>query len=263
VTLSEEAGQASPIAKELANVNSTSFFTQVPKGLVGLLSIDGALIKAVAQSALDSTPEKERQEAQVAIAPLMGAKEFGLVVRPQKGASPLPELAILLETADAVALSKTISTMIATGAGSQGFLPPFKTKDFNGVSVQYALSPFGAGIYIGNTDTHVLLTSAESLMTELIAIQKGGPGGALDDYSKESKELLSNPQGVAAFQVNYASVAELIDGLSASLGIFTGGQPLMEAKELDALRSLGKTAVQLLFKNNTISFISRSESAST
>ncbi len=173
----------------------------------------------------------------------------------------MPELAVLVNSSEAPAMIASASALISAGAGAQGFLPPFQKKQIQGVAVEYALSPFGAGVYLCASGNQAIVSTSEGILTEILTNQKESKSSALDGLSADSKSLLSSANSLALMHVDYSRVAALIEGLSASLGIFTGGQPLVENSVLESLKKYGQSTASFAFSNRALQFVSRTETA--
>lgn len=256
VIFASDTQGANPAITELQKVSASSFATQFPAGLVGFISLDGAIAKAI----IGSMAEKDKTpEIQPMLETALSVEEIGIALRPQQGASPLPELVLVLQSSKSAELAQMISAAITAGASSQGFLSPFQKKEIQGVTVDYALSPFGAGVYVAASGNQVILSTSEPIISEVIAGAKENSGKALEAMSTESKEVINSKGSLVLAHVDYTKVTGLIQGLSASLGIFTGGKPLVEDKELERINSYGQTSAVVSVVDSSIRFTTRTE----
>jgi hypothetical protein len=228
------------------------------------ISIDGAPLRYGIEgllplaAAAEGVTSKQKEFAQQ----LLTVEELGIISRAQTGAAPFPELAILLSTKKAKEIAAGLKDVIGAGVEGQGFLSGFQRKEINGLAVDYSLSPFGVGIFIGSTADTVILASSESILTSFA--KDGTKKEAVPAQFEERNYNLVVAENLAASGIiSFPKIATAIDGLSASLGIFTGGKPLVEEQQLTLLRGLGSAAFSIELRNDAVNLVFRGPTGET
>ncbi|MFM1848955.1 MAG: hypothetical protein RL417_2429 [Pseudomonadota bacterium] len=231
----------------LASAGAHPGVKNAPANAVGVLSIDGAVIRAAKIGALSKASPEEKSQIESATAALEGLKGLSLVVRNAAGASPFPELTFVIDTGDPAALHGTLKIMLG-GLAASGGLPvsSWQTKEIAGSKVDFMSSPIGVGLFIGTVKNAVVLSSAEGAFQDLL----GGKTSTEVAQFFSSDHLKGDKAPVALLYLSGNRLVGLIESVQASMAMFTGGKPLVEPEEIASLRSLGAVGTAVSFGND-------------
>jgi len=220
-----------------------------PPNPVGILSVDGAILRTVRSQSLKGLSPEERSQAESMSAPIDRIQGLSLVVRNAAGASPFPELSLLIESDDAAALQETLKGLVGMMAAGGGLpVSAWQTKDIEGTKVDFMASPIGVGLFMGSVKNTLVLSTADAAIGDLITGKKAPEveatltGGAL--------------KGVAAplllFYTSGERVGNFIESLQASMAMFTGGKPLVEPDGMQSIRSMGTIGTAVSFADDAL-----------
>lgn len=144
---------------------------------------------------------------------------FGLAL--PAGASPFPDVYMLMRTSDPAVVLSTLKVLL----GKQKLLSAWQSQTIAGTEVQLALSPMGVGAFLAVREDQVLLATSRGAMEKLLT--KGGktPG------AEKGTMLLLNANG--------QQILDLIKTLQGTLSMFTGGQTAVDLGQYQSLAQIG------------------------
>lgn len=137
------------------------------------------------------------------------------------GASPFPDVYMLMRTSDPTVVLSTLKVLL----GKQKLLSAWQSQTIAGTEVQLALSPMGVGAFLAIRDDQVLLATSRGAMEKLLT--KGGktPGA-------EKGTMLQ-------LTANGQQILDLIKTLQGTLSMFTGGQTAVDLGQYQSLAQIG------------------------
>lgn len=211
----------------------------VPEATAFLVSIDGKFMTGLRDLGLKHMPNEEKEAFKNQFVLLDLLKSFGVAIRGGAG-SPFPELFLIGASDKASELSQSLQQIIGLGLGATGLpLSAWQTKEIEGVKVNYALTPFGIGIYIGASKHAVIIGTSELGVTDALKVSSGKANSMAESIKGAGKELFSERSGPIVFYGNLPQVASMIESLEGSMAMFTGGKSTFDKAQIDRLRSMG------------------------
>lgn len=220
-----------------------------PPNPVGILSIDGTVLRAVRTSALKSLSPEERTQAESISAPVDTIQGLSLIVRNAAGASPFPELTILLDSEDPAALQATLKQLVG-GLAAGGGLPvsAWQTKEIEGAKIDFMASPIGVGVFMGTVKNILVISTADAAISDLL-----GGKTAPEVEAALAKSVLNGVSApLALFYTSGDRIAHFLESLQASMAMFTGGKSLVEPDDMKSIRSLGTIGTAVNFTNDAL-----------
>lgn len=234
----------SPRAKELVK--------KVPADLTFLLNLDGAVLKSAKDSTLSQMAPEEKEAVGSMVGFVDSIKEIGVGLRNQTGASPFPELLIVAETTNPNELADLLKMQLSGFAGQGGFLSPLQEKDVDGTKVSYSISPFGAGLFLATGKDSLIIASTEQLTKDLLSGAKSSSSTFTKSLSPRSQELMSNDRSILVAYSNFDKMATMVEQTQGSLSMFTGGQQLVDQKQMDQMRAMGSSTLSLQYQDGLL-----------
>jgi hypothetical protein len=201
----------------------------VAPGAASSVVLDGAFLAPFLGGLNSQLPDSERATIDSVLGGALGAS-----VSIRNG-QPFPELTIAIAHKDSAKAAKAIIDRISMAASS-GELPlmPSQAKEVNGVQVTTMNSMFGVGVSVANKGEVLALSTSDSGASLAVGGDKGHKSDGL---------TLSNPEQLMQLSLNGPRIVEIIRGLQGSLGMFTGGAPLMPEEEINKIAALGEMKV--------------------
>lgn len=215
----------------------------VPESTAFLVSFDGKLLTGLRDIGLKHAPNEEKEAFKNQFVLLDLLKSFGVAIRAGAGGSPFPELFLIGGSDKATELSQSLQQIIGLGLGATGLpLSAWQTKEIEGVKVNYALTPFGIGIYIGASKNAVIIGTSELALGDALKVSGGKASSMGEKIKGAGKELFHDRSGPIVVYGNLPQVASMIESLEGSMAMFTGGKSSFDKSQIDRLRAMG-TAV--------------------
>jgi hypothetical protein len=175
--------------------------------------------------------------------------------------SPLPDIFLLLESADREQLGSFLESSLGMAMSLAGQNATWQTKEIEGTPTKYFTTLIGAGVYMSSPSNtkSVLIGSSDSVVKDLITAQSGrSPAAILPEVLKG--QLAS--ANVASFYFNFAKIADVLDSAKNTLAMFTGGNSeLNEVLESANIRSWGLSAGRISYTPGVLAINSSFEAA--
>jgi len=212
----------------------------VPQQTALWLSVSGALIKL----GLEQTAKEQAPVTEDHLKTLGQLQSLGIALIPSEGAQLFPGISIIAQHSNAADLMVELKKSLqAQQSQSPIPLSQWQTKQVDGKSVDYILSPLGLGLYLASSGDKVILSTNEDTLKKIFQTQAG---------KHPRLASASTASSLAEFYLNADGIARLIDSLQGSLSMFTGGQPLVSPEDMKMVRSLGESFWALSYSDETI-----------
>ena len=217
---------------------------KVPGNLLGLISVDGRMLASIKNTAMSEVPVEKQRVLQNQLALVDNIEGLGLGIRTAQGASPFPEVMVLIRSGKAeetkAGLQEHVKTAMMSGGPGLGGMP-WSEKDVMGVKVSYVLTPFGVGLYLGHSGELVFLASSEGAIQDLLKAEKDSDQALVAQLSRETRKIAENSNSLAMTYVDYGQVYNLMSSMMGTLSMFTGGQANMDLdlSDYEYLKGLG------------------------
>lgn len=240
----------SPWVTSLRSAKRMDSYSMVPGDAVGVVSLQTALFKTLHEAMMPYMgPEQQAKAAPLASA-LQDVVGATVAVRGARGASPFPELLVAIEAKDAPALQAQLGGMLGALAAGGGLpLSPLQTKQLAGQEVQYLMTPLGVGLFLTAKEGKVLATSSEGFITDVI----GGNGKPLSGTLTSTSKGLATKEGqLGSLFIDYTKGVEMVEGLQASLAMFTGGAAQVDSSSLAPFREMGTTTAVVYMDRDAV-----------
>jgi hypothetical protein len=128
-------------------------------------------------------------------------------------------------------------------------------KQVEGLDVDYALSPFGVGVFLAKTSNHIVFSSSEAGLVSVARSFKEGGDNLWKNLPETVRLSLGNEPGFFSYAADLGEFADLLRSLQTSLSMFTGGQSPLKEEDVTRLKSLGTVVGTARFRdNNTFEF---------
>jgi len=221
----------------------------LPANGVVYLGLDGGIITGIKEEVvpLVSIGRKELGEA------LSTVQGIGLTVVNGQTGSPFPSAIVAVRSSNPAslkdALKKDLGTALAASAGVP--LNSWQSKEVSGVSVEYATTPFGLGVYLAALPTAIILSTSEDAVGAAVAASKGG-ASLLTSLPPAAKLRIEKNSPPFLAYADTSRVAALMESVQANLAMFTGGKPLVDPGHIAMMRTLGSTAFSLQLEGDVI-----------
>jgi hypothetical protein len=245
--------------ESLAGIQPQNLLTSAPSSFVFLLGLDINYFVKVAEQQMPK-PDANDQEA-VATAQnvsmvlnyLKPVQSLNLGLRQSKGSSPFPDLTIFLASDQAEILYMQLKTLVMMGMKAS----PLKNlqwlqKQVEGLDVDYALSPFGIGLFMAKTSNHIIFSSSEAGLTSVARSFKGDEDKLWTQLPAHVKESIGDGAGFISYAANLSEFSELLQSFQSSLSMFTGGQSPIKDEDILRLKSLGTVVGTTTFSDNAL-----------
>lgn len=220
-----------------------------PPNPVGILSVDGAVLRTAKSQVLKGLTPEERSQAESMSAPVDRIQGLSLLVRNAAGASPFPEISFLIESDDAAGLQGTLKGLVGMMAAGSGLpVSAWQTKDIEGTKVDFMASPIGVGLFMGTVKNTLVLSTADAALSDLIGGRKASEVEAT--FSSGALKGVSAP--LILFYTSGERVGNFIESLQASMAMFTGGKALVEPEDMKSIRSIGTIGTAVSFGDDAL-----------
>jgi hypothetical protein len=226
----------------------SNMFSLLPANAALAISVDGGLIRNIHREVVSVIPDQTRQEILKKDLNLTD-KLDGLALSLTNGA-PMPDLIVIAKGASsqqiAAYIKKAVSDLTAQA------VPGLKwnQKKSGDVKIDYVVTPFGIGVYLGEKNDAVALSTSESGI-ELAFSDKDRLKAVTDEYV--NKASLSIVPGVLFnFHIDNPKLSSIIENIERTAAMFTGGKPLVEPQTKMMMRDQGVSGAMLGFRNGTI-----------
>jgi hypothetical protein len=237
--LAAQSPEQQQVIQSLQMAKAPALFGSSPANPVILLSLDGGLVQRLKQAALQGMPDAPSTPIVQQLSMLDGLSNIGLGIANSSGASPFPEVFLLGNSDKAAAVAKNLQSLAQSLTASSGVpSTPWQQKTIGGVAVDYMLSPFGIGIYVGAIGSTVFVASSEGMVNAI-----------LDASTTKAPSLAPTLEGlgkngVISAHLNFARLYDLITAVQGTLAMFTGGQGV-NAAEYEGLKDLGSLSAMI------------------
>lgn len=225
-------------------------FSFIPSDAVGAIGLQAAVFHSLHSLLYPyMSPEQQARVAPLdaALKDVVGAT---LAVRGARGASPFPEIMLAIEAKDAKALEEQVSGAVGALAAGGGLpISPIQSKDLAGHSVRFVSTPLGIGMFLAIKDGKVMVTSTEGFMADVL----GGAAPPLQTaLSSHSKQIATQGGQLGSVYIDYTKGVSMVEGLQASLAMFTGGAGQIDRSYLEPFRELGSTTAVVYLDNEAL-----------
>lgn len=169
---------------------------------------------------------------------------FTIGLRNNTVGSPLPDLFLILESSAREQLGNFLESSLGMAMSMTGQNSTWQTKDIDGNRTRFFNTLIGAGVYMSapSNSRSFLIGSSDSIMKDTIAVQTGKSTGAVGALAAPLRTQLTTAN-IAAFYLNFAKIADVLDSVKNTLAMFTGGNSeLNELLQSADLRSWGLAA---------------------
>jgi hypothetical protein len=223
--------------------NSAALLKALPDNLAFYFSLDGQTLKGVKDQAVATGGVPQSAGAQLAIIDKIKRFGFGARVAPLgQSMLPLPEMSLLIETADAGSAKGQLKVLLTMAAQQAMGGQQWMTKQISGIDVDYVGNPM-MSIFLANSDDMVIITSAESMMQAALAGATGSASSFADKTTAQVAELLAKRETVGNLYMNFDQIGTFIETMGSTLSMFAGQNPeiqkLLEPKEIARIKKLG------------------------
>lgn len=233
--------------------SSNGLLKQVPADTLLMLSFNAAFIGNLADT-LKENPAAQSPEIERYLGVLRTIKDVGIGVRKASAGSPFPEILILGLSSDVATLRPAVKEMLTEAVASIG-MPgaEFQTKEVDGNQIEYVMSPFGVGLYLGQTADGLVISSTESGLKDCLTSASGKGSSLIAGIPGDGRKL-AEAGGVILAYTDFQSFADMMESVRGSLAMFTGGagQPDTMTEDLASLRSMGSMMVAVNYNNGTL-----------
>lgn len=244
--------QQQTVINALKGTGKNNLLTQVPGNTLLLLGLDGNVLSGLAEAGIKEAPAAQQEAASAHLETLKKVSSLGIGVRGASGPSPFPELLVVAESADAPSLQGIVKTLLGAAVSSAGMpLSPWQTKEVEGISTDFLMSPLGIGIYLGSSPGGLILASSEGGLRDSIKASKDESSSLIAKIPSSSKQLAQNNSVFVAYS-NFEDMADLIESFQGSLAMFTGGKANVKQKDLDQLRKMGEMVFAVNFSDGLL-----------
>jgi hypothetical protein len=221
---------------------ATTVANSVPDSALFYLSLNGEIFKTIQQLATKNLPPQKAQQIMQVTALLSSINDVGIGVTNLPGGALFPSVFLLANSNQGEQLRAQLKGILQA-QGQSANLPAssWKTKEIEGSSVDYTLSPLGIGAYLTDHEGHLVLGTTETVVRDSLKAN-AGQSSLLKGVSQEAKAftLPASQPPLAMMYANFEGVADLVDSLQNNLAMFTGGQSNFDTTQIEALRNIGK-----------------------
>jgi hypothetical protein len=223
---------------------------QVPADLMVLLSLDGGTIKSLKNAALAEAPPGAADMMKPMIELVDSLKNISVGIRGASGATPFPEILIVAQSNKASEIEKMVKSQVQAALEGNGMPIPWQEKTVADAKVSYAVSPFGIGAYLTSVNDMVIITSAEKLVSDIIATGKSSSQSLLASLPNSSQDMVKNNKSLFLVYSDFNKVGNAISAAQDSLAMFTGGQGTLPADQIENIKQMGSIFLSLNVDNN-------------
>jgi hypothetical protein len=178
-------------------------------------------------------------------------ESLALAISPTAPGSMFPSVSILLNSEKCSKFYDVIKSQIGGAAKAQmGAELNWMKKKLGNNEIEYIITPFGVGAYLSKDGNNCWLSSSEASFNNIYAINGGKQ--LKDTLSKEQVNRLKDNSNLFFVNLNFVDLAKVIEEISGSLAMFTGGQSPLEAKELEEIKKFGRLEASLAVKDSMI-----------
>ena len=223
------------LLKSLAPRSGGVVLDSVPQDMVLLLTVDGAVLSRIKQTAEAQPGQVDSFKQQLALIDSIQSLSVG--IRNPAPGSPFPELLVMAESKDAAAFSSALKALIG-GAFGAAMPVQWQQKDVGGVQASSIFTPIGVEVLLGNTKNAVLLTSAQTIFRDTVAGKQPLMKALPDATVRSIKSQAPAAMGYLAFD----RLGALLEGLQSTLAMFTGGKSSLDLNQIEQIKQLGRVA---------------------
>ncbi|MCO6432319.1 MAG: hypothetical protein J5J00_15805 [Deltaproteobacteria bacterium] len=224
----------------LSGLHPYSAFDSLPPKAAFALSVSGELVRKAVKNA--APKGRSGEEALTELAPLLDSEEVSVAVRGASAGSMIPEVLATVKTKEAAALltviKRGVSSIVPGGADNNTL---WKSQEIGGLSAEYMLTPFGAGIYLAQSNqAGLLLSTAPSGIEQLAALN--GKESLYKSMSGEIRNKLESHTS-AWLIIDYEELAALMESFKRSFMMFMPPDQLKNFDMMENMRYLGKIGI--------------------
>lgn len=237
----------------MTQAQSANVLAKTPPGVVLLLSLDGKLLQGLKDAAIQSLPPESQSQLKTSpLRMLDSLKALGVGVR-NNPTQPFPDFVLVADSSDSVKLESELrSALAASTSGGKLPMSPWQEKDLSGAKVRFTLTPFGLGIFLGESKGTVIITSSEPAMQEVISSVSDSNKTIAASMSSPTRKLFEEKKGPIMYYANLSQMASLIESVQGSLAMFTGGKTSVTKEQIDKIRKMGQLAGVVSFHKEVI-----------
>jgi hypothetical protein len=240
----------------LAELKPHDLLQSAPPSFVLLLGADVDYFVKLAEKFPAEVGSSEADSIAPILNYLKDVDSLNIGLRQGKGGSPFPDIAIFLASPQPDQLYEQLKMLVMLGIKSS----PLKNlqwlkKQVEGLDVDYALSPFGVGVFLAKTSNHIVFSSSEAGLVSVARSFKEGGDNLWKNLPETVRLSLGNEPGFFSYAADLGEFADLLRSLQTSLSMFTGGQSPLKEEDVTRLKSLGTVVGTARFRdNNTFEF---------
>ncbi len=231
---------------------------QVPADSLFALSLDASALSRLRDTATKEGLGQGLAPYQEQLAALDSLNTITLSVRGASQTSPFPEVLLAAGGSDGAKTYANMKGLIdgaLAGFGMQ--LGDWQSKEVQGTTMNFLMSPLGVGAFAAQSGGAVLVASSEAALTDAIAAGK--------DHSKSlrgapvygASGLLGDGASFLYMYMNFERTADMLKSMQGSMAMFTGGQAALPDQAMDDLRKAGAVSASFSYKDTLLRMESR------
>lgn len=221
---------------------SKDISSSIPDDAVISLDLDGA--------AFAKLGEIEQLQGMANVKSLLNQiSRLSMFVRTGGTGSIFPEVILSIKSQNSDKFKKELVSQIKELSQlSAGALSPWKSVSIAGTNVEYALSPLGIGIYMGNIGEQTVIASSDAYFKSVL---ESGNKSTLSSLVDKIKKTHDNNLLLGYF--DFKKVASLGRDLQGTVGIFSGGTPPPGADDpMKSLEQLGNLLFEVKIEASSV-----------
>lgn len=250
------------VLAELSGGGKSTLLERAPSSVTILIGLDGTTIKAIKTAALANVPPEQAEMMGPVLALVDSLKGFGLGVRAPQGGAPFPDVMLIAESDKAKDLEELLKAQIGMASAMGGMsLGAWQEKDLAGTKISYTSTPLGIGIYMAQTNGSLVIGSSEQSINDLVSAGAGKSEGLIKKLSPATKEAVGTGKSLIVAYSNFEQLGSMIENVSGTVAMFTGGQPPMDAQQMANLKQLGTLTLAINMQDNLLKIQSSYEAS--